>query len=276
MEKRIDLIKRLIAEGEKFTFENFSYLSVKEHGTYGGSDTPAWVAWKQRSYNIVHRLMGDGSPSLNLVESGFKVVTKGNCDDKFLESKGYILAGLQMAIDVLELDSFGEARQISEPIDIPRAAVSPNSKKVFVVHGHDHALKTDVERFIHQVGLEPIVLHRQPDKGQTLIEKFEQNSDVGFAFILLTPDEFAYTVDQEKLPDASRKKELRTRPNVIFEFGFFVGKLGRQRVCCIYKEGVVLPSDLTGLIYKKVSDSIDSQAYSIIQELKAAGYKIKI
>ena len=86
----------------------------------------------------------------------------------------------------------------------------------------------------------------------------------------------AYTIDQEKLSDASRKKELRTRKNVIFEFGFFVGKLGRQRVCCIYKEGVILPSDLTGLIYKKVADSIDSQAYSIIQELKAAGYKLQI
>jgi predicted nucleotide-binding protein len=147
---------------------------------------------------------------------------------------------------------------------------------VFVVHGHDDGLKTDVERFLLQIGLEPIVLHRQPDQGQTIIEKFERHSDVGFAFVLLTPDEIAYTADQANLPEELRAKEQRSRPNVIFEFGYFVGKLGRQRVCCIYKGSVALPSDLAGLVYKRAEPSLDSQAYPIIQELKAAGYQIKL
>ena len=276
MENKIKLIRRLIAEGENFTFENFSYLRKKEHGTYGGDDTPAWMAWKSRSYNVVQQLVGEGSASLQLVGEGMKVATVGYHEDSFQRAKALILTGLNMTIDVIEIDSFGEVRQNETIADKSLVQSAPFSKRVFVVHGHDQFLKTDVERFIHQIGLEPVVLHRQPDKGQTLIEKFEANSDVGYAFILLTPDEFAFTTDQEKLPDAERKKELRARPNVIFEFGFFVGKLGRQRVCCIYKEGVVLPSDLTGLIYKKVSDSIDPQAYSIIQELKAAGYKVQI
>jgi predicted nucleotide-binding protein len=133
-----------------------------------------------------------------------------------------------------------------------------------------------VESFIHHIGLEPVVLHRQPDKGRTIIEKFEQHSDVGYAFILLTPDDVAYTRDQESLDDTLRKKEIRARQNVIFEFGYFVGKLGRNRVCCIYKEGVDIPSDLGGLTYKKVDDSVDPQAFSIIKELQAAGYKLRI
>jgi predicted nucleotide-binding protein len=64
--------------------------------------------------------------------------------------------------------------------------------------------------------------------------------------------------------------------NVIFEFGYFVGSLGRSRVCCLYKGDVVLPSDLNGLVYKKIEGSFDSQAFSIIKELKAAGYQIKL
>jgi predicted nucleotide-binding protein len=120
------------------------------------------------------------------------------------------------------------------------------------------------------------VLHRQLDKGRTLIEKFEQHSDVGYAFVLLTPDDIAYTIDQDTLPDSSRKKEKRSRPNVIFEFGYFVGKLGRDRVCCLYKEGVILPSDLDGLVYKKIDGSIESRGISIVEELKAAGYKIQM
>ena len=71
-----------------------------------------------------------------------------------------------------------------------------------------------------------------------------------------------------------RTKERRTRQNVIFEFGYFVGRLGRNRVCCLYKGDVVLPSDLDGLVYKKIDGNLDSQSFAILKELKAAGYKI--
>jgi predicted nucleotide-binding protein len=274
MESSLELLKRLIIEGEKYTVDNFSsgttYSSIG-HTTYAGNDSPEWLAWKVRSFNLVKQLTEQNSPSFLLAKEAASIATSGNGSGNFDRAKATFLKALRITLEVIQEDKFGEIRSPKSSAGTPEL-----SNKVFVVHGHDSALKTDVERFIHQIGLEPVVLHRQPDKGQTLIEKFEENSDVGYAFILLTPDESAYTVDQEKLPDASRKKELRARPNVIFEFGFFVGKLGRQRVCCIYKEGVILPSDLTGLIYKKVSDSIDSQAYSIIQELKAAGYKIQI
>ena len=142
------------------------------------------------------------------------------------------------------------------------------------MHGHDSALKTDLERFLREIRLEPVVLHRQPDQGATIIEKFEKHSDVGFAFILLTPDEIAYTSDQEGRADSERTKELRARPNVIFEFGYFVARLGRNRVCALVKGDTSIPSDLSGLVYKRIVDLIDPQAYSIIRELRAAGYEI--
>lgn len=148
------------------------------------------------------------------------------------------------------------------------------TKKVFIVHGRDEVSKTNLEVFLREIGLEPIVLHRQADIGQTVIEKFEANSDVGFAFILLTPDEIAYLTPQDSLPDDEREKELRARPNVMFEFGYFVGKLGRSKVCCLYTGDVVIPSDLNGLIYKKYASNIEEVAYSIIKDLKATGYDI--
>jgi predicted nucleotide-binding protein len=116
------------------------------------------------------------------------------------------------------------------------------NKKVFVVHGHDEIAKTNLEIFLHEIGLEPVVIHRQADEGLTIIEKFERHSDVGYAFILLTPDEIAYIKADESKEDNERKKESRARTNVIFEFGYFVGKLGRSRVCCLYKGDVSLPS----------------------------------
>jgi len=117
-------------------------------------------------------------------------------------------------------------------------------------------------------------LHRQADEGLTIIEKFEKNSDVGYAFIVLTPDEIAYLKDEDSKPDEERKKEFRARPNVIFEFGYFVGKLGRKRVCCLYTGNVSLPSDVSGIIYKKYDKRIGEIEYSIIKDLRACGYEV--
>lgn len=150
----------------------------------------------------------------------------------------------------------------------------PRTKKVFVVHGRDEIAKTSLEVFLHEIGLEPVVLHRQADEGMTIIEKFEKHSDVGYVFILLTPDEVAYLASEDGKPDSERNKEFRARPNVIFEFGYFVGKFGRSRVCCLYTGNVSLPSDVNGIIYKKFNKSIDEVAYSVIKDLKASGYTI--
>lgn len=270
MNSNIDLLRQLIDEGKAFTIENYCYPN-KSGREFGGDDTPEWMAWKTRVRNLVKRAVSDDSPALKLANAATAIVTPGNFHDNFEKAKATFLKSLHMALEAMTEDAYGELR-----VAISMPASAELSNKVFIVHGHDSALKTDVERFVHQIGLEPVVLHRQVDQGQTIIEKFEQHSDVGYALILLTPDEVAYTIDQTKLPEEKRVTELRARPNVIFEFGYFVGKLGRNRVCCIHKENVVVPSDLSGLIYKKVDDSIEPQAFSIIRELKAAGYKIHL
>ncbi len=150
-----------------------------------------------------------------------------------------------------------------------------SENKVFVVHGHDIELKNDVELFLREINLEPIVLHRQLDEGLTVIEKFEKHSDVKFAIILLTPDDIGYPKSENSKTEKERNIELRARQNVIFEFGFFVGKLSRKNVCCIFKEGVTLPSDLSGLIYKQVNKSVEEVGFLLIRELKNAGLKVK-
>jgi len=271
MESVQALLEQLIKAGEEFTFENFCQLN--ESGRqYGGEDTPEWLAWKTRSYNLVRQVTSDESPAAMMVRIAMKEIrTEGNCSDKFEQAKTTFLKALRLTCEATKEDTFGELKQSRSSSGSPSL-----SNKVFVVHGHDLEFKTEVENFIHEIGLDPVVLHRMPDEGQTIIEKFEKYSDVGYAFILLTPDEITYAVDQENRPDNDRTKEKRARPNVIFEFGYFVGKLGRPRVCCLHKGDVILPSDLSGLVYKKIDDSLEKQGFSIIKELKAAGYKLKI
>jgi len=120
----------------------------------------------------------------------------------------------------------------------------PDSKKVFVVHGHDTSAKEGTARFLEKLRLQPIILHEQPSSGRTIIEKFEMYSgDIAFAVILLTADDFGGSVDN---PTKSRP---RARQNVILELGYFLGRLGRSRVCALYKGDVELPSDIQGVLY---------------------------
>jgi predicted nucleotide-binding protein len=145
-----------------------------------------------------------------------------------------------------------------------------SSNRVFVVHGHDETLKNEIEIFLGENGLEAVVLHRKPDQGRTIIEKLEQYSDVSYVFVLLTPDDIGYPKDEEEKDDSKRVKEHRARQNVIFELGYFVGLLGRNKVCCLYKTGVTLPTDFKGVLYKEVSTNIAAVAYDLLKELRAA------
>jgi predicted nucleotide-binding protein len=152
----------------------------------------------------------------------------------------------------------------------------PQNRKVFVVHGHDEKLKTQVASFLKKLGLEPIILHEQPDQSQTIIEKLEKNSDVSFAIVLLTPDDegskkFAKPHWSDPVFPETPPIMPRARQNVIFEFGYFLGKLGRSKLCVLYCDGVELPSDFSGGLYKKVDDT-ELWQRELLKELKEAGF----
>lgn len=147
------------------------------------------------------------------------------------------------------------------------------SKNVFIVHGWDEKPKLELARMLAKLGLNPIILSEQADKGKTIIEKLEQNSlDIGYAFVLLTPDDMAIPSSQ----NLSSAHSSRARQNVILELGYFIGKLGRDRVCCLYNDDVELPSDIHGVVYKRFDKSVEECFRSIAEELKAAGYKVRL
>lgn len=271
MESQKKVIESLIEEGKMYTFRTFCLPNPNFPDQYGGADTPEWNTFKIRTRNIVTQLLSDSSPAARLVAEALGTITENNGPDKFEIAKANLIKALTILSESLSDDIYGELKD-----EKSKSKSTVLSNKVFIVHGHDQSLKIDVERFIHEIGLIPIVLHREADEGNTIIEKFEKHSDVGYAFILLTPDELSYTVGQATIPDTERTIEFRARPNVIFEFGYFIGKLGRSRVCCLHKGNVSVPSDLNGLVYKKVEGAIESQGYSIIKELIAAGYRINM
>ena len=147
------------------------------------------------------------------------------------------------------------------------AAPAPSKqlgKDIFIVHGHDSAAKHEVARVIDQLGLHPIILHEKADRGRTIIEKVEHHADVGFAVVLLTPDDVGHPKDK---PAESKP---RPRQNVVLELGYFIGKLGRSNVCALMKGGIEIPTDFSGVLYTPMDEG-GAWRFKLATEINAAG-----
>lgn len=136
---------------------------------------------------------------------------------------------------------------------------------IFIVHGHDESSHEKVARFLERIGFEAIILHEQANRGRTVIEKVIENGNVGFAVVLLTPDDEGCV--------KGGKPEPRARQNVLLELGFFIGHLGRDKVFALTKGMVEIPSDFAGVIWENM-DANNGWKQSLSRELEAAGHKI--
>lgn len=144
-------------------------------------------------------------------------------------------------------------------------------KDIFIVHGHDEVMKHEVARTLEKLDLHPIILHEQPDKGRNVLTKLiEESACCGFAIILLSPDDYGYPVKLEE-----NDKKTRARQNVVLELGYFIGKLGTDRVVALYREdsNFDMPSDYAGTLYKKYGSDI-AWKVELTKELKAAGFNV--
>jgi predicted nucleotide-binding protein len=95
------------------------------------------------------------------------------------------------------------------------------------------------------------------------MEKFEAHADVGFAIVLLTPDDVGGSKDGIQSP--------RPRQNVILELGYFIGRLGRSRVSALRVGDLELPSDILGIVWTPF-DAAAGWKLGLAKELEAAGH----
>jgi predicted nucleotide-binding protein len=169
---------------------------------------------------------------------------------------------LSEAIEEAEIVS-GAALQTT-PVS---ATKREHGNRAFVVHGHDEAARETVARFLEKLNVEAIILHEKPTEGRTVIEKLEHYADVDFAVVLLTPDDVGSgQAEAENL-------QKRARQNVVLELGYFVGRLGRKKVCALYSGPLELPSDYLGVVYVQL-DIAGGWRFQLAKELKSDGFNI--
>ncbi|MEW6010348.1 MAG: nucleotide-binding protein [Euryarchaeota archaeon] len=221
-----------------------------EKNKYDSLDVETFDSIYRRAIAICRNAFGENS----LYETHFRELGQWSSIDK---SKL-----LKILLDILYQLKLGENIDINSNLN--------HNNKMFIVHGHDDEMKLTVARTIEKLGLAPIILHEQPNKGRTIIEKFFDSSDVSFAVVLLSPDDMGYSKKQ-----GSENTKSRARQNVILELGFFLGKLGRERVFVLYKndKNFEIPSDYDGVLYIQYDDD-DVWKNKLLMELKACGYDI--
>ncbi|ENM5768252.1 nucleotide-binding protein [Vibrio mimicus] len=232
----------LYIDGRQIDFSNIQALTIKK------SSSPI--------DHLVRQANARTAPGV------FVVFTRGNVvrSDRDLENVTKSIVKAKQK----ELESSLVAAQ---PAASSSLSNSGDSNKVFIVHGHDNEAKLDMARFIEKAGLEAIVLHEQVSAGNTIIEKIEANNDVGFAVVLYTPCDVGArnSQDMELLP--------RARQNVVFEHGYFIGHLGRNRVSAFVKSDIEKPNDISGVVYTEL-DHAGAWKVTLLKELKAAGYQV--
>ena len=129
-------------------------------------------------------------------------------------------------------------------------------------------VKSNVTRILEKLGIEFMILHEKANEKNMLKDIIENNADAAFAIVLLTGDDLGKNQKESNL-------NPRARQNVILELGYFIGKLGTNRVCALYDSKIELPGDKHDLVYIPF-DSSDHWQIDLAKKLKAAGHRIDI
>ncbi len=223
----------------------------------------AVLQWGDENQNLIRRLFDTPDAADQYAQRRIRLVAGRTAATA--ERVANVAKAIVLELSALEsqFETLGLIHE-TEPV---AGATAVSLESVFLVHGHDEAALHEVARFISSVGLEPRILRELPNRGRTIIEKFEDYATTTYAVVLLTPDD---SCQYDK--DITEK---RPRQNVVLELGYFLGRLGRERVCALYKEGTQIPSDYQGVLFVPLDDK-GGWHWTLARELKAAQLKIDI
>ena len=258
--------ERLINERVKLGEE---FLAGTIHNKDGLDRARAkYYEWSSYNTELLKRLFNNDEPSNEYsAHSGFAIRLDSTIGEDVTDFKKDTQRSIDNIISIRgRLPLYSSTIEKDEKVQTKNEVKSNN--KVFIVHGHDNGLKETVARLVENLGLEAIILHEKANGGKTIIEKLEANSDVSFTIVLLTADD----VGKEKSDDTLKD---RARQNVIAELGYFIGKLGRNKVCPLYVKGVDIPTDFMGVSYVEY-DNGAGWKYTLGRELQEAGLNVNL
>lgn len=231
-------------------------LEVKIHPS-----SEEFVKWRTKTGRLLSKIFGEGSAEhKEFEETKFHVSYLLRSTNPDAENRRSCHESLQTV--KAKLTVYLEELEENEEVNY-KGMGKDNTEyhKVFIVHGHDGELKASVARLLEKQGIDAIILNEKANKGRTIIEKIEEYSEgVGAAVCLFTSDDV--------MADGSK----RARQNVVFETGYFYGKIGRDKTIIIAEDETLNLSDLHGVVYV----NRNNWEVDVLKELREIGYKINM
>jgi predicted nucleotide-binding protein len=235
---------------------------LKDHVAFGNkllnenkltkSTAAGWVA---RLRILLQPMFLNGSPFMKQLDALRKqwattVPTKEELSEK-----------IRLAFDIA--DFLEQTAGVPSGYPRSRSSRAPATKNVFIIHGKDELNARRLADSLREEGANPIVMMAQPGLSRALTDKFEDEaSKCSFAFALFTTDDLVSS-DTEQYGQA--------RPNVIYETGWFIGRLGKTRAILLLQTGAEMHTDLQGVSRIHFQNDVREKFQEIRRELKAIG-----
>lgn len=252
--------EQLIGEFERYEAElariHRSFRHTRDGIHIADGDEPLYRQYARELVDLYNDALGSNSYSAQIAH-------------EYQNGFGYLgapsLKGVENVLGVVRA-SLTRFRRNPEMLYRAKAQESLQQKEnVFLIHGRDEAKWRELKDIIQtEFRLNPIVLMQQPDTGaKTVIEKFEHYAETcAYAIAVFTPDDEV---------TAGTETYLQARPNVIYELGWFCGRLGRGNVMLLLREGTSIFSDFGGIIQKRFVSNVSEKIVEIRKDLEAAG-----
>ena len=239
----------------KIYYEILNLSTAKKF--FRGNDE--YETWKTKTGIFLKDKFGEESPIYkrfsdiifySLDSSGF---TRA-CSDALPTIEGYL--------EYMEEDM--EDTKADDSLDTSTHTINTDFSQIFIVHGHDSAMRESVARLIEKQGIHPIILSDEVNSGMTIIEKIEKHANVDAAICIFSPDD----IGKSKKENVERD---RARQNVVLETGYFMGKLGRDKVIILTNGDLEFPSNMQGIVYTDADWKI-----KVLKELNQIGFKVSL
>lgn len=258
-QKALDLLNRRLDE-----------LNAMKPKASRNEDTSTFDSWQTNTKHTLQNIFIDTKYlDFDRIYYSLMGFSSRTPDSKFVEAhnNGRKQAKSLLEAYIKEVEEFWEEpKEVVKSVQktIQEIKPKPDKSKVFIVHGHDDAMKLEVARFVERLDFEAIILHEQASEGKTIIEKIEANTNVGFGIVLYSP------CDEGRAKSADTLNP-RARQNVVFEHGYLIARLERKNVVALVKGEVETPGDISGVVYVPMNGD---WKIDIAKELKKAGYSV--
>lgn len=147
------------------------------------------------------------------------------------------------------------------------AQIKEKGGRVCITYGRDRIMNRQVVSLIKELGIDPIVMQDKNNKTKPVAQFFTENHNISFVIAILSADDWVYPKNG-KPNDALLYADQR----VIFHLGFWIGRLGRNRVFALYydQRSFRWPTEHFDVIYTPL-DRNDAWKKELVSQLKASG-----